>query len=186
MSSDPLLVALAGGLILLNAFFVAAEFAMVRVRATRMAELVRAGSRRARAVEAEQKRLDRFLSATQLGVTCTSLGLGWVGEPAVANTLEPVFATLGIASPRVIENVSIAVGFAIITFAHITFGELVPKTYTIRRTERVALLVVFPMRLFQLVFSPAQWLLGRTATATLKLLGVSAETSGELAHSEEE
>ena len=186
MPSDPVLVLVALGLVLLNAFFVAAEFAMVRVRTTRIAELTRAGDWRAKAVESAQGRLDAFLSATQLGVTLTSLGLGWIGEPAFQHLLEPLFSALGIVSPRVIENTSIAVAFALITFLHIVLGELVPKTYTIRRTERVALWVALPIRVFQLVFAPALWLLGRTSAATLRLLGVTAETSGDLAHSEEE
>ena len=186
MPSDAVLVLVALGLVLLNAFFVAAEFAMVRVRTTRVAELTLAGDWRAKAVEAAQRRLDAFLSATQLGVTLTSLGLGWIGEPAFQHLLEPAFAALGITSPRVIENTSITVAFALITFLHIVLGELVPKSYTIRRTERVALWVALPIRAFQLVFKPALWLLGRAAAATLRLLGVTAETSGDLAHSEEE
>ena len=186
MPSDPVFVFVALGLILLNAFFVAAEFAIVRVRTTRVAELARAGDWRAKAVAAAQRRLDAFLSATQLGVTLSSLGLGWIGEPAFQHLLEPVFAALGITSARVIENTSIAVAFALITFLHIVLGELVPKSYTIRRTERVALWVALPIRVFQLVFAPALWLLGRTSAATLRLLGVTAETSGDLAHSEEE
>src|SRR5436309_1448027 len=149
MPSDPVFVFVALGLILLNAFFVAAEFAIVRVRTTRVAELARAGDWRAKAVAAAQRRLDAFLSATQLGVTLTSLGLGWIGEPAFQHLLEPVFAALGITSARVIENTSIAVAFALITFLHIVLGELVPKSYTIRRTERVALWVALPIRVFQ-------------------------------------
>ena len=186
MPSDAVLVLVALGLVLLNAFFVAAEFAMVRVRTTRVAELTLAGDWRAKAVEAAQRRLDAFLSATQLGVTLTSLGLGWIGEPAFQHLLEPAFAALGITSERVIENTSITVAFALITFLHIVLGELVPKSYTIRRTERVALWVALPISTFQVVFAPALWLLGRTAAATLRLLGVTAETSGDLAHSEEE
>src|SRR6266446_4189454 len=124
MSADPLLVALAFGLVLINALFVAAEFAMVRVRATRMAALAEEGHWQARAVAALQARLDVFLSATQLGITLSSLGLGWIGEPAFAHLLAPVFAALGIESARVIENTSIAVAFATITFLHIVVGEL--------------------------------------------------------------
>jgi CBS domain containing-hemolysin-like protein len=186
MLSDPLLVAVALGLVLVNAFFVAAEFAMVRVRPTRVQELVEEGHWQARILATLQRRLDAFLSATQLGITLTSLGLGWIGEPAFAHLLAGVFAALGIESPRVIQNTSIAVAFAVITFLHIVIGELVPKTYAIRFTERVALWVAVPMRLFQLVFAPALWLLHRAARSTLALLGVTADTSGELAHSEEE
>src|SRR5215813_14254998 len=183
---SPLLVALAFALVLLNAFFVAAEFAIVRVRGTRMIALAEGGDWRARAVLAAQRRLDAFLSATQLGITLTSLGLGWIGEPVFAVLLQPLFALLGIGSPQAIYNASVAVAFALITFLHIVVGELAPKSYAIRATERVALLVALPMRLFQLVFAPALWLLARAASATLLLIGVRAETSGELAHSEEE
>ena len=183
---SPLLVALAFALVLLNAFFVAAEFAIVRVRATRMTALAEGGDWRARAVLGAQRRLDAFLSATQLGITLTSLGLGWIGEPVFAVLLQPLFALLGIESAQALHNTSVAVAFALITFLHIVVGELAPKSYAIRATERVALLVALPMRLFQVVFAPALWLLARAASATLRLIGVRAETSGELAHSEEE
>jgi CBS domain containing-hemolysin-like protein len=186
MVSDPLFVAVALGLVLLNAFFTAAEFAMVRVRPTRVQELVAEGNWQARILARLQLRLDTFLSATQLGVTLTSLGLGWVGEPAFANLLAGVFAILRIESLRVIQNVSIAVAFAVITFLHIVAGELVPKSYAIRFTERVALWMALPLRVFEILFAPALWLLQRTARGTLALLGVTAETSGDLAHSEEE
>jgi CBS domain containing-hemolysin-like protein len=186
MVADPVRVLVALALIAVNAFFVAAEFAMVRARATRMDELADAGNWRAKAVRALQRRFDVFLSATQLGVTLTSLGLGWIGEPAFAHLLAPVFAALGIESARVIENTSVAVAFALITFLHIVLGELVPKSYAIRATERTALLLALPMRIFEWIGAPFLWLLNRASTATLKLVGVSAETSGDLAHSEEE
>ena len=187
MSADPVLLAVAIGLVLLNACFVAAEFSMVRVRETRISELVQAGSRRARAVQASQRRLDTFLSATQLGVTLSSLGLGWIGEPAVAHLFEPVFAFLGVTSPRVIENSAVAIGFATITFLHIVIGELVPKTYTIRRAEQVALWTAVPMRAFQIAVAPVLWLLDRAAAAILRLLGeVGAGHAGGGAHSQEE
>src|SRR5439155_9989670 len=121
-----------------------------------------------------------------LGITLSSLALGWIGEPAFAHLLAPVFEALGIDSPTVIHNTSVAVAFAVITFLHIVVGELAPKSYAIRATERVALRVAVPMRVFQVVFAPALWLLARAASATLRLIGVRAETSGELAHSEEE
>jgi len=186
MVSDPLLVALALALVVVNAFFVAAEFAMVRVRATRVATLAAEGHWQARILAALQRRLDVFLSATQLGITLSSLGLGWIGEPAFAHLLVPLFAALGIESERVIENTSIAVAFATITVLHIVLGELAPKSFAIRFTERVALWVALPMRLFQLLFAPALWLLHRASKGTLALLGITAETSGDLAHSEEE
>jgi CBS domain containing-hemolysin-like protein len=186
MVSDPFFVALAVALVLLNAFFTAAEFAVVRVRATRMEALAAEGNWQARLVRSIQRRLDAFLSATQLGITLTSLGLGWIGEPAFANLLGGTFAALGIESPRVIQNVSITVAFATITLLHIVVGELAPKSYAIRFTERVALWVAPPMRLFQLVAAPVLWLLQRASKGTLAILGVTAETSGDLAHSEDE
>ena len=186
MSADPLLVAAALALVLVNAFFVAAEFAMVRVRHTRMAELAEGGDWRARAVAAAQQHLDAFLSATQFGITLASLGLGWIGEPAFAHLLAPVFEELGVSSPRVIHNTSVAVAFALITFLHIVLGELAPKSYAIRFAEPTALWVAVPMRVFQIVFAPALWLLDRCSEATLRLIGVKPETSGDLAHSEEE
>ena len=186
MVSDPFFVALAIGLVLLNAFFTAAELAMVRVRATRIEALAEEGHWQARLVRSIQRRPDAFLSATQLGITLTSLGLGWVGEPAFAHLLSEVFAALGIESRAVIHNLSFALAFATITFLHIVLGELAPKSYAIRFTERVALWVALPMRLFQLLFAPALWLLQRAAGATLKIFGVTAETSGDLAHSEDE
>jgi len=185
MPSDPFLVGLALALVIVNAFFVAAEFAMVRVRATRITPLVEAGDWRARAVAAAQARMGAFLSATQLGITLTSLGLGWIGEPAFANLLSGTFAVLGIESPRVIHNTSVAVAFATITVLHIVVGELAPKSYAIRETQRVALWVALPMRVFQMVFAPALWMLDRASEGTLRLLGVTAETTN-LAHSEEE
>src|SRR5262247_137953 len=104
MAADPLLIAFALLLVIVNAFFVAAEFAVVRVRATRVAALATKGGWRARAVASAQSRMDAFLSATQLGITLTSLGLGWIGEPAFAHLLGGVFAALGIESPRVVYN----------------------------------------------------------------------------------
>jgi CBS domain containing-hemolysin-like protein len=186
MVSDPLLVALSLALVLLNAFFTAAELAMVRVRATRIEALAEEGHWQARLVRSIQRRPDAFLSATQLGITLTSLGLGWIGEPAFAHMLAGVFVALGIQSQTVLHNTAFVLAFATITLLHIVVGELAPKSYAIRFTERVALWVALPMRVFQLVFSPALWLLQRAARATLKLFGVTAETSGDLAHSEEE
>ncbi len=186
MAASPLLILFAFVLILINAFFVAAELAMVRVRSTQVAALVEAGGWRAQALASAQGRLDAFLSATQLGITLTSLGLGWIGEPAFSRLLMGMFRSLGIESDRVIHNASVAMAFAVITILHIVVGELAPKSYAIRATDRVALWVALPMRVFQLVFRPALWLLDRASEATLHLVGVRAGGSGEHAHSEEE
>jgi CBS domain containing-hemolysin-like protein len=185
MAADSLYIPLAFLLVALNAFFVAAEFAMVRVRTTRLAAAAEAGSFVARTAVRQTRRLDAFLSATQLGITFTSLGLGWVGEPAFAHLLEGVFDALHVGSPVVRSWVAFGVAFALITFLHIVVGELAPKTYAIRASERVAMLIAIPMHLFQIAFRPVLWLLDRASWATLRLFGVSAETT-DLAHSEEE
>jgi CBS domain containing-hemolysin-like protein len=185
MSFDPVLLAVAFGLVLLNAFFVAAEFSLLRVRAARVAELAQAGNRRARAVQAMQGRLEGLLSATQLGVTLSTLGLGWVGAPAVAGALEPLFAALGVDAPRLLRGAAIAIGFLSVTFFHLLFGQLVPKGYTGWDAERVALWSALPVRVFQVVAGPVLWLLDRVAIGILRLLGVPADHQGE-GHSEEE
>ena len=185
MLPDSLLIAVAVGLVLLNAFFTAAELSMARVRNTRMEELTQEGDWRAKAVRAHQERLQYFLSATQLGITLASLGLGWVGEPAFAHVLAPALAAVGIGSERVVHNVSAAVAFLFITFLHILVGELVPKAYAIRATEQVALWTALPMRAFQVVAKPALWLLDRTASRVLKWLHVDFQHTAD-AHSEEE
>ena len=185
MLPDSLLIAVAVGLVILNAFFTAAELSMARVRNTRMEELIQEGDWRARAVRVHQERLQYFLSATQLGITLASLGLGWVGEPAFAHVLAPALRMMGITSEVVTHNISAAAAFMFITFMHIVVGELVPKAYAIRATEQVALWTALPMRAFQVVVKPALWLLDRTASRILRLLRVDLEHTPE-AHSEEE
>jgi len=183
MAGDTLYILLAVLLVLVNAFFVAAEFAMVKVRQTRIETLAEEGNWQARAVLAIHQHIDTFLSASQLGVTLSSLGLGWVGEPAFAHLFAGVFTSVGLESPP--HWLGATVAFLCITALHIIVGELAPKTYAIRATERVALLVALPMRAFMFVFRPALWALARAANAILRLLGVRAEST-ELAHSEEE
>ena len=182
---DSLLIAIAVGLVFLNAFFTAAELSMARVRNTRMAELTQEGDWRAEAVRGHQDRLQYFLSATQLGITLASLGLGWIGEPAFAHVLMPVLTVLGVQSEVVIHNVSAAIAFILLTFIHIVVGELVPKAYAIRATERVALWTALPMRGFQVMVKPVLWLLDQTASRVLRWLKVDLQHTGD-AHSEEE
>jgi CBS domain containing-hemolysin-like protein len=185
MLPDSLLIAVAVGLVLLNAFFTAAELSMARVRNTRMEELTQDGDWRAEAVRVHQQRLQYFLSATQLGITLASLGLGWVGEPAFSHLLAPVLATAGITSELVIHNASAAAAFLLITFLHIVVGELVPKAYAIRATEQVALWTALPMRAFQVLVKPALWFLDKTASRVLRWLHVDLEHTPD-AHSEGE
>jgi len=185
MLPDSLLIVIAVGLVLLNAFFTAAELSMARVRNSRMEELTQEGDWRADAVRRHQGRLQYFLSATQLGITLASLGLGWVGEPAFAHLLEPVLHSVGVTSDLVLHNVAAVFAFALITFLHIVVGELVPKAYAIRATERVALWTALPMRGFQVLVKPILWLLDQTASQILRTFGVDLQHTPD-AHSEEE
>jgi len=177
---------LAALLVFLNAFFVAAEFAIVKVRSTRVQELVREGVRGSAAVENAIKDLDAYLSATQLGITLASLGLGWIGEPAFASLIGPLLGSFGIWSEKLIHSVSLTMAFALITFLHIVLGELAPKSLAIRRPEETSLLVAPPLRLFYRLFYPALWFLNASSGFFLHLLRITPPTETELAHSEEE
>lgn len=177
---------LAALLVFLNAFFVAAEFAIVKVRSTRVQELVREGVRGSTAVQNAIGDLDAYLSATQLGITLASLGLGWIGEPAFASIVTPLLATFGIWSEKVIHSISLTIAFALITFLHIVLGELAPKSLAIRRPEETSLVVAPPLRLFYRVFYPALWFLNSSSSFFLRLLRITPASESELAHSEEE
>ncbi|MGZ4389029.1 MAG: hemolysin family protein [Gaiellaceae bacterium] len=155
-------LAAVGGLILLNAFFVAAEYALVTVRQTRLHELQHQGNRRAALVLRITSRPPRFIAAMQLGVTLTSLGIGAVGEPALARVFEPWLATV----------VAVLIGFFVITFLHVVVGELVPKGISLQLSERVALAVAAPVRGFFLVFRPVIWLLQRSTEFVLGWMGL--------------
>ncbi|HUT54078.1 MAG TPA: hemolysin family protein [bacterium] len=173
-------------LVLLNGFFVASEFAIVKIRETRLSELAEQGSIRARVGRVLVRNLDAYLSATQLGITMASLGLGWIGEPMVSEELKPLLRGLGIHNPTTVSSISIVTGFIIITFLHIVFGELAPKSLAIRRTEDTALWISMPLRLFFWMFWPAIWVLNAAALGTLKLVGITPASDEELAHSDAE
>ncbi|RLM47437.1 HlyC/CorC family transporter [Haloarcula sp. Atlit-47R] len=180
LSAAQLFVALV--LVGLNGFFVAAEFAFVRVRGTSVEQLADEGRAGAGSLQAVMADLDNYLAVTQLGITLASLGLGWVGEPAVAALLEPVLAPL--LPESLLHLVAFAVGFSIITFLHVVFGELAPKTFAIARTERLSLLLAPPMKLFYYLFYPGIVVFNGSANAFTQLLGVPAasetdETLGE-------
>ncbi len=174
------------GLILANAFFVAAEFALVKVRGARIEDLARRGSPLARVALKVINNLDASLAAAQLGVTLASLGLGWIGEPAVAQVLEPLLNFIGIWSPTVVHGFSFAVAFALITALHIIVGEQMPKFLGIRNSQEVALWTSLPFLLFSWCFYPALWALNACANSLLRLLGVRDVSAQDLAHSEEE
>lgn len=171
-------------LVLANGFFVAAEFALVAVRKSRIEALVREGSAAAERLMGLLNNLNAYISATQLGITLASLGLGWVGEPAVAALLEPLLIGLGeatgltfLASGAVLHAISFAIAFSFITFLHIVFGELAPKTVALELSERVALLIALPLQIFYKTFSYPIRLLDWTGTKTVRLFGL--RPSGE-------
>ena len=174
-------------LVLLNGFFVTAEFALVKIRASQLDTLAAEGNRRATFAKQVKDNLNAYLSACQVGITAASLGLGWLGEPFIAGMLQPFFALAGIESPPVIKSVSFALAFSVITFLHIVLGEQAPKILAIRKAISATLLVSAPLRLFYTVFKPAIWLLNAASNwILLHLLRIEPIAEGELAHSEEE
>ncbi|MFO8058974.1 MAG: hemolysin family protein [bacterium] len=173
-------------LILLNGVFVSSEIAIVRIRETRLKELSDAGNFRARVAQSLVRNLDAYISAIQLAITMINLALGWLGEPLVSSQLKPVLHALGIESAAVVKSLSIGLGFTIITFLVIVFGELAPKSIAIRRTEGVTLWVALPLRIFHWIFFPAVWLLNTAATGVLRLLRIELADESDLAHSESE
>jgi CBS domain containing-hemolysin-like protein len=172
-------------LVFLNGFFVAAEFAMVKIRESRISQLVAEGNKRALSAQKVVNHLDAYLSACQLGITLASLGLGWVGEPAVAELIEAPLTSLGVPE-FAIHTASFLIAFSIITFLHIVLGELAPKSLAIQRAEGTALHTAGPLIAFHKVMYPFIWVLNGAANAILKLLGIEPAAEGELAHTEEE
>jgi CBS domain containing-hemolysin-like protein len=173
-------------LVVLNGFFVAAEFALVRIRPTQLEPYVAEGVRRARLARHMTRHLDAYLSATQLGITLASLALGWVGEPAFSWLVRPLIAPLAADNPDLVHSISLGLSFLVITILHIVLGELAPKSIAIRKTEGTALLISFPLFFFFKLTYPAIWLLNHTANRLLKLIGIPPAGEGELVHDEEE
>jgi CBS domain containing-hemolysin-like protein len=173
-------------LLFVNAFFVAAEFAIVKVHGARIDDLARRGSPLANVAQKIIHNLDASLAAAQLGVTFASLGLGWIGEPAVAQVLQPLLSQVGAGSPETVHTVSFVVAFAFITAIHIIIGEQMPKFLGIRKPQEVALWTSLPFLLFCWCFYPALWLLNLCANSLLRLCGVHDIKVQDLAHSEEE
>lgn len=174
-------------LVLLNGFFVASEFAIVKARGSQIDALVNQGVKGAKLARDVTTHLDAYLSATQLGITLSSLGLGWVGEPFLANMMHPVFFALGITSPAAISTIAFTLAFMIITFLHIVLGELTPKSLAIRKPIATTLWVARPLRLFFILFRPAIGFLNGMANWVLKVcFNVDPVAETELAHTEEE
>jgi len=174
-------------LVALNGFFVACEFAIVKVRSSQLDTLTEEGNLRASFARYIRAHLDAYLSATQLGVTLASLALGYLGEQYLAEMLQPLFALAGIHSHAVVTSISIALAFVGITFLHIVFGELAPKYVAIGNPLPVALALARPLGAFYFLFRPAIWLLHKSANLLLvRLLRIKRVAATELAHSEEE
>lgn len=172
-------------LVLVNGFFVAAEFALVKIRDTQLEPLVSKGNRRAKAAQRIVHNLDAALSATQLGVTLASLGLGWVGKPVFASLLAPVLKHFNV-DPAQADWIAFAIGFTVITFLHIVAGELAPKSFAIQKPLPTSLWIAQPLHCFYLLFYPFIWALNHAAFWLLRRLGLQPVSETELAHSEEE
>lgn len=191
-------------LVALNGFFVAAEFSLVKLRHTQAQEIQRLGGIRSRILFIVHQNLDSYLSACQLGITIASLGLGWIGEPAFAALIKPIFMTLGIFSKETHHFLSLLVAFSIITFLHIVVGELMPKSMALRQPGKMSLLTAFPLFIFYKGLYPAILLLNLStnnllkifkldkiahtdhaiSTEELKLIFKLSHTYGDLSHSE--
>ncbi|MDK8191600.1 hemolysin family protein [Paenibacillus sp. UMB7766-LJ446] len=168
-----------------SAFFVAVEFALVRIRPSRIDQMIAEGNKRALAVKQAVANLDGYLSACQLGITITSLGLGWLGEPTVEKILHPVFESMHM--PETVSSfLSFVIAFVAITYLHVVVGELAPKTIAIRKAEAVALWTSTPIIWFNRIMYPFIWLLNSSANQLVKLFGIKPASEHEDAHSEEE
>lgn len=166
----------------------ASEFALVGVRKTRISELANKGNQAAKLVQAAIENLDTYISATQLGITLASLGLGWIGEPAIARFLEPIFANFstGLTAFIATHSFAVIIAFSFITFLHIVLGELAPKTIALQRAESTSLLLIIPLAIFVTIFKPFIWILNEAGNIVVKSLGLKTPTGRQLVHSEEE
>jgi CBS domain containing-hemolysin-like protein len=171
-------------LVVLNGLFVAAEFAFVKLRATKVESMVQEGKMAAGLVKEATGNLDAYLAVCQLGITISSLGLGALGEPAIAVLIDPLLAPL--LPESFVHAVAFAIGFGIITFLHVVFGELAPKSIAIAKTEGTSLVVAPFMRFFYYLFLPGTWLFNGTANIFVRALGIPPASETEETHSEDE
>jgi CBS domain containing-hemolysin-like protein len=174
------------GIVLANGFFVAAEFAFVKLRETQLDALIVRGHRRARLARHILQNLTSYLSATQLGITIASLGLGWLSEPVFTALLQPLLDLCGVRSPRAQGSIAFAVGFSVVTFLQIILGELGPKWLAIQRALPVSLWVAAPLHWFYRVFYPVNWMLNRSAQWLMGQVGIQAGSTGLAVQSEDE
>ena len=173
-------------LVLSNSFFVAAEFAIVKVRASQLEMKVKEGSRVAILSKHIVSNLNGYLAATQLGITLASLGLGWIGEPVVSKIIISGMDLMGLAiTPELSHRIALPVAFGFITILHIVFGELAPKSLAIQSSEKTTLFIAYPLQLFYIVFKPVIWLLNSIANFILKIIGISTVQRVDVHSSEE-
>jgi len=177
---------IAFGLVLLNGFFVAAEFAMVKLRQTRIKSIQSEYGKRGKILAEINSNLDTYLSACQLGITIASIGLGWIGEPAFSHLVEPLLTFFGISSPTTITVTSFAIAFFIVSYLHIVIGELMPKSLAIRQSERISLLTALPLYGFYWLMYPAIWILNISSNFLLHKTGLDAVNYEEHIYSPQE
>ncbi len=173
-------------LVFCNAFFVVSEFSIVKIRRTKLEELAHAGSKRAKTALHISEHLNTYLSATQLGITLASLGLGWLGEPAVSRLLENLFSGILSENRVLLHSLSFGIAFTFITLLHVVLGELVPKSMAIQDTERYALMIAVPLYTFNKICTPIIWCFDHVSIWILHLMGIKKVDENEDAHSEEE
>ncbi|WP_027377412.1 hemolysin family protein [Kaistella palustris] len=186
MDSDVVKLLLALLLVLLNGFFVAAEFSIVKVRYSQIQLKAAEGNSMAKQAEHIIKHLDEYLSATQLGITLASLALGWVGESAMHHVIENIFHYFDFAvADATITTVSLVISFLLITVMHIVFGELIPKSIAIRKSESTTMAIAMPLRIFYTIFKPFIWTMNKMSNAVLRLMKIHPASEQEI-HSTEE
>ena len=174
-------------LVLLNGFFVAAEFSLVSVRKTRIAELVDQGNANAETVQKALENPDQVIAATQLGITLASLSLGWIGEPALSHLIEPIIELFPLdLRPGLSHSLTAGLAFAVITFLHVVVGELAPKSIALQNPDKTSLVVARPTLWSERLFKPFIWALNGTGNALLRLVGMEPASGHQLVHSVEE
>lgn len=173
-------------LVALNGFFVSAEFSIVKVRYSQIHLKAEQGNKFAKKSEHIIDNLDAYLSATQLGITLASLGLGWIGEPVVSKMISSLLTALNISiTPEMLHSISLPVGFVIITVLHIVFGELAPKSIAIRKSENTTLAISYPLYIFFIMFRPFIWLMNSLSNIFLNMIGIKPVGEHEI-HSVDE
>lgn len=185
-ATDIINIALAIFLVLINGFFVAAEFALVKIRPSKLDEMVEQNQSFAATARWLVQRMDASLSACQLGITMASLGLGWIGEPAIAHLLRPLLQAAGVVSEVWVHGIAFAVAFTLITAAHLVLGEQSPKIFALRRPEKILLWFALPMKFFYFVSYPFMIALNATTSLLLQKIGVKGVSEHDAVHSEDE